>query len=345
VLLAFFIIVVIVIPYWFWHNIGESQKDVGGIELETRQIITELIDEHIDLKRIPGMLQFSSEFQAMRVRTKDELAVCKRLREHEKIKQYIPKINNPRFPEVQVKPIVLLAGFLHGILDEEKDLKVGDLNDDLDRILKVIPSLIEIIIEQTLMLNALFRQGRSPRRILAKNVLTVIQFQQNLFAGAGINKDPYSQLPGFDHQECKVVSALMKGSNLDSYCKKTRKEREEMAPQIFDEKVGSKELAYKFDQQEKCIEALPVVKLTMTAEVEGEDEIIVGDILTCKLTVNFLNLEPDQRTGYVFSKHYPFFRRDNWYLVVTDESLMGLAACEKITTDNNVFTKEFKERV
>lgn len=113
----------------------------------------------------------------MRVRTKEELAVCKRLRENEKIKQYIPKINNPRFPEVQVKPIVLLAGFLHGVLDEEKDLAVGDLNEDLNKILKDIPTLMEIILEQTLMLNNLFRAGKSPRRILAKNVLTVIQFQ------------------------------------------------------------------------------------------------------------------------------------------------------------------------
>jgi hypothetical protein len=47
----------------------------------------------------------------------------------------------------------------------------------------------------------------------------------------------------------------------------------------------------KFDQQELCIDALPLVELKMTAEVEGEDEIVVGDILTCKLTVKYFNLE------------------------------------------------------
>lgn len=36
---------------------------------------------------------------------------------------------------------------------------------------------------------------------------------------------------------------------------------------------------------------MPVVKLTMTAFVDGEDEIVVGDILTCKLRVDYLNLE------------------------------------------------------
>jgi hypothetical protein len=30
----------------------------------------------------------------------------------------------------------------------------------------------------------------------------------------------------------------------------------------------------------------------MTAFVEGEDEIVVGDILTCKLRVDYYNLKP-----------------------------------------------------
>lgn len=60
-------------------------------------------------------------------------------------------------------------------------------------------------------------------------MLTVVQFQQNLFAGTCINKDPYSQLPGFGEAECKRVQSLMNKQNLDSYAKKTRAEREEMA--------------------------------------------------------------------------------------------------------------------
>lgn len=45
-----------------------------------------------------------------------------------------------------------------------------------------------------------------------------------------------------------------------------------------------------FADQEHCIEALPLVKLKMEAFVEGEDEIVVGDILTCKLTVEYIKL-------------------------------------------------------
>lgn len=40
----------------------------------------------------------------------------------------------------------------------------------------------------------------------------------------------------------------------------------------------------------------------MKAEVEGEEEIVVGDILTCKLTVTYLNLDKGEKSGYVHSK-------------------------------------------
>ena len=101
----------------------------------------------------------------------------------------------------------------------------------------------------------------------------------------------------------------------------------------------------KFDEQEKCISSLPLVKLDMTAEVEGEDEIVVGDILTCKLTVEYFNLEKGQKSGYVHSKHYPYLKRDNWYLIITDETFTGLAAIEKLTVTDSTYTKEFKERI
>lgn len=114
-----------------------------------------------------------------------------------------------------------------------------------------------------------------------------------------------------------------------------------MAPQIF----GTSETEKKFEQQEKCIDAMPLVKLTMTAFVQGEDEIVVGDILTCKLRVDYLMLQKGERSGYVHSKHYPYLKKDNWFLIITDEQYNGLAAVEKLTVTDNFFEKEFKERI
>jgi hypothetical protein len=59
----------------------------------------------------------------------------------------------------------------------------------------------------------------------------------------------------------------------------------------------------------------------MTAEVVGEDQAAVGDILTCKIRVDFLKLQKGSRSGYAHSLHYPFLKRDNWYLMFTDEKM------------------------
>lgn len=83
----------------------------------------------------------------------------------------------------------------------------------------------------------------------------------------------------------------------------------------------------------------------MTAEVEDEDEIVVGDVLTCKLTVEFQKLKSGQKTGFVHSKHYPYLKRENWFLIITDENMQNLAAVEKLYLSDSKYEKEFKERI
>jgi hypothetical protein len=124
------------------------------------------------------------------------------------------------------------------------------------------------------------------------------------------------------------------------YCTLDRELRKSWAPEIF-----GQDHEEKFKQQEAAIEAFPLVKLSMKAFVEGEDEIVVGDILTCKLKVEYLNIGEGEKSGYVHSKHYPYLKRDNWFLIITDEAFTGLAAIEKLHVTGNTFEKEFKERV
>ena len=77
----------------------------------------------------------------------------------------------------------------------------------------------------------------------------------------------------------------------------------------------------------------------MESYVDGEDEIVIGDILTVKLTVEFDNLDEDQSTGYVHSKKYPFLRRDSWYLIITDTTFSGIACCEKLPIEDKKYEK------
>jgi len=84
----------------------------------------------------------------------------------------------------------------------------------------------------------------------------------------------------------------------------------------------------------------------MTAEViGGNSEICVGDFLTVKIRVDITNLKKGEQSGYVHSKQYPYLRRDSWYLIITEETMTGLACCEKIDVEEEFYEKEFKERM
>jgi len=121
------------------------------------------------------------EFSAMKVRSKDELAILSRIKMNDNVKEAIPKQKGDR-PPVQVKPICLLMGYMYGLLkDEDEDLE--GIRDDLECILRSIPSYMDIMLSQTMMLSQAFKMGQSPKRITAKNIMTLIQFSQNLMQG------------------------------------------------------------------------------------------------------------------------------------------------------------------
>jgi hypothetical protein len=63
------------------------------------------------------------------------------------------------------------------------------------------------------------------------------------------------------------------------------------------------------------------------------------------LRVDFKNLTKGQKSGYVHSKNYPYLKRDSWYFMITDTTLTGLGAIEKLHITEDHYEKEFKERV
>lgn len=75
------------------------------------------------------------------------------------------------------------------LTDEQKEQ--GEISKDIDQILRAIPSYVDIMLSQTMMLSQAYKMGQSPKKITAKNIMTLIQFSQNLMQGGWINKDAY----------------------------------------------------------------------------------------------------------------------------------------------------------
>lgn len=82
--------------------------------------------------------------------------------------------------------------------------------------------------------------GRSPKKITAKNIMTLIQFSQNLMQGGWINKDPFSQLPGLgDNDAMKRLKQKMNNKTLFQYCMLKREERQEISKFIYGEEKAA----------------------------------------------------------------------------------------------------------
>ena len=90
ILVAFFILLIIIVPSMFLNQITSNEKDVGGVDVDNRKMFTELINENMLMKHIPGILAHSFEFSAMKVRSKDELEILKRIKELDEVKEAIP---------------------------------------------------------------------------------------------------------------------------------------------------------------------------------------------------------------------------------------------------------------
>jgi len=44
---VFFIVVIFIIPGFFWSRIKVGEKDIGGVDVDNRKIFSELINENI----------------------------------------------------------------------------------------------------------------------------------------------------------------------------------------------------------------------------------------------------------------------------------------------------------
>jgi len=97
---------------------------------------------------------------------------------------------------------------------------------------------------------------------------------------------------------------------------------------------------------EKCIDALPLLDVNIEAGTLGHEEVGVNDLLNVKIKVKLSQLAKGQESGYVHSRQYPFLKRDEWFLLITDRSLSSIAMVEKLDFDGKEeYVKEFQEKV
>lgn len=231
--------------------------------------------------------------------------------------------------------------YMCGLIDQEQINEDPHLRADLEKILRAIPSYIDICMEEIKKLIKEFRMRQTMKQLTGHNILGLIQFSQNLMQFGWVLKDPFMQFPNVTPPDCeKLHSILGESFTIYKYAMMEKQKRKEVIDQVFPNWTPEQ-----YEEHEKVVSCLPLIKCYIECEVAGQDTPRVGDLLKTKVRVEFLNLKQGQQSGYVHSRTYPFLRRENWYLIITEASMTGIASVNKLPIEDNVYEKTFDEQL
>lgn len=154
------------------------------------------------------------------------------------------------------------------------EIEHPSVQEDLQKILQKAPYMAEMMVQMAMMLAMEFKMKRSPKKITAKNVGTLLDFSQNIVQALWKDDDNLLQIPYMDHEKIALLKKKAKKQiTIDEFCRLTPQERKDF--EIFNEK--------ELKDVEAAIKTFPLIDLKVDAFVEGEKEIAVGDLLTIKI--------------------------------------------------------------
>ena len=139
----------------------------------------------------------------------------------------------------------------------------------------------------------------------------IIEFSQYFFQGLWVKDHAYLQLSCFDETK---IARLTKGKrsliSLLSVVKMNEQDRAALPFLTEEEKpIFLKEIAL-----------LPNITVNHSIYVEDETEIMVGDIITLKVTLKRENFNSKYQE-YVRSNKYPCLKKEKWYIFVAEPNL------------------------
>lgn len=143
-------------------------------------------------------------------------------------------------------------------------------------------------------------------------------------------EDPLCQLPYFTPEVIKKARARMnefqiKDRSLKGFLNLSPAERAKMhiipQPQM--------------DEVEAVIRVLPLVKCSARCYTENQTEMTMNDAVTWEFKVEYPNLKENEFPGYVHSNHYPFLKKQSWWVMVTDAAKEKVVFCNKLVFRGN----------
>ena len=160
------------------------------------------MSENLIYKHCPTIIAHSIEFRNMKIKSLEEANVLQKIKADEHIHTYVPREQSRKGQNVEKKPLLILLAYML----QMEELEQLDKND-IAEILKKVPAYVEIMLEVCKEVSTIFKmtRGRRGRRIIAKNIITILDFSQNVIQALWKDDDPFLQLPHMNKDTIKKI--------------------------------------------------------------------------------------------------------------------------------------------
>ena len=141
-----------------------------------------------------------------------------------------------------------------------------------------------------------------------------MELSQNIAQGLWGSDSPFMQLPCVDYDRYQKIAKKIKTVEFRSFLMMTKEERR---------KVPLCETEAEWAELEKAAEVFPHFDATVDGYVkeEGKEKSYVvhsGDVMTIDIEIEILGQKKEEERGYIHSNTYPFMKKDNFIVIITN---------------------------
>lgn len=311
IVLSAFLVVILVIPLFFYFWLKKTQKvDRNGLALDNYRYISESLSKDLKYSDLLSILVSLPEFDSISI--DQDLEVLQSL--SEKLSKHLPNIKD--LDENSRSVIILLTAYMY------REPLTPYLTTHLVSILSKSYKLIEAFIEIGMQFNLL----TGGQKVGLKSEMIWVDLMQALSQGVSLEDSSYMMLP-------HITPQILKECKINAGKQKIEFNRDRLRGKLDEHKLAD---------IEEAARRISDLDITVKVFVEGEENILEGDVLTVQLTVTRKNLQPKEETGFIHSTSLPFLKYEKIYVFLGDCASDSIYSIFKLTAPSQVQTTSIK---
>jgi translocation protein SEC63 len=336
-LVVAFLFILVIIPggFFYWYSGSYSYTD-KGLKVDDGKRFAGLLNENQTFLDLPKFISLASDFDHIKIQNKTEVEYLMKIN-YEQLDNKGPKYNPKKGVLKSYKANMLLMFYMFRVEVPDKYQEI------IDMMMEKTSEMIDLCLEISLSFHMQFRSRRSEKNMTFHSLVTILKFSQHFIQGIKEFDSQLFQLPNMDLDKINKI------------CKKMNKKEVTLQEYILLDKQSRKEHGALTDKEqaevEKCINHLPSVKVTAQIVTDGDEDIVLNDIVTIKIKLERLDLEDNQKVPPVCSRTYPYIKTPVYYIYLTDMKEMNIFAfvkligTDKVVENNNIKFQAFQGMV